>query len=95
MLYLIGGVVLLFGLMLLGRAFVNANPKQLARFVKWAAISLAAAAVIALAVSGRLSMLLMLAAGLLPLLRRLHSVIGGLRGPSAGALPRSRLLTCA
>ena len=84
MLYLIGGVILLFGLMLLGRAFVNANPKQLARFVKWAAIALAAAAVIALAVSGRLSMLLMLAAGLLPLLRRLHSVIGGLRGPSAG-----------
>ena len=84
MLYLIGGVVLLFGLMLLGRAFVNADPKQLARFVKWAAIALAAAAVIALAVSGRLSMLLMLAAGLLPLLRRLHSVVGGLRGPSAG-----------
>ena len=85
MLYLIGGVVLLFGLMLLGRAFVNADPKQLAVFVKWGAITLAAAAVIALAVSGRLSMLLMLAAGLLPMLRRLHSVIGGLRGPSAGA----------
>jgi hypothetical protein len=29
-------------------------------------------------------MLLMLAAGLLPLLRRLHSAVGGLRGPSAG-----------
>jgi DnaJ domain len=85
MLYLIGGVVLLFGLMLLGRAFVNADPKQLAVFVKWGAIALAGAAVIALAVSGRLSMLLMLAAGLLPMLRRLHSVIGGLRGPSAGA----------
>src|SRR4051794_26832040 len=85
MLYLIGGLVLLFGLMLLGRAFVNANPSQLARFVKWGAIALAAAAVIALAVSGRLSMLLMLAAGLLPLLRRVHSVIGGLRGPSAGS----------
>jgi len=40
MLYLIGGIILLFGLMLLGRAFVNANPKQLARFVKWAAIAL-------------------------------------------------------
>jgi hypothetical protein len=85
MLYLIGGVVLLFGLMLLGRAFVNADPKTLARFVKWAAIALAAAAVVALAVSGRLSMLLALAAGLFPLLRRLHSVIGGLRGPAAGA----------
>ncbi|MGE0260366.1 MAG: J domain-containing protein [Alphaproteobacteria bacterium] len=85
MLYLIGGVVLLFGLILLGRAFVNADPRQLARFVKWAAIGLAAAAVVALAVSGRLSVLLALAAGLFPLLRRLHSVVGGLRGPSAGA----------
>ena len=84
MLYLIGGVVLLFGLLLLGRAFVNAEPKQLARFVKWAAIALAAAAIVALAVSGRLSMLLALAAGLFPLLRRLHSAVGGLRGPSAG-----------
>ena len=85
MLYLIGGVVLLFGLMLLGRAFVNADPKQLARFVKWAAIALAVAAVVAFAVSGRLSMLLAVAAGLFPLLRRLHSVVGGLRGPSPGA----------
>jgi hypothetical protein len=85
MLYLIGGVALLFGLMLLGRAFANADPKQLARFVKWAAIALAVAAVIALAVSGRLSLLLAITAGLLPMLRRLHSVIGGLRGPAAGA----------
>jgi hypothetical protein len=85
MLYLIGGVVLLFGLLLLGRAFVNADPRQLTRFVKWAAIGLAVAAVVALAVSGRLSMLLALAAGLFPLLRRLHSAVGGLRGPSAGA----------
>ncbi len=85
MLYLIGGVVLLFGVILLGRAFVNADPKQLARFVKWTAIALAVAAIVALAVSGRLSMLLALAAGLFPLLRRLHSVVGGLRGPSPGA----------
>jgi DnaJ domain len=85
MLYLIGGVFLLFGLILLGRAFVNADPRKLAGFVKWAAIALAAAAVVSLAVSGRLSMLLALAAGLFPLLRRLHSVVGGLRGPSAGA----------
>ncbi|HEX2150804.1 MAG TPA: DnaJ domain-containing protein [Stellaceae bacterium] len=85
MLYLVGGVFLLFGLMLLARVFVNADPRTLARFVKWAAIALAVAAVIALAVSGRLSMLLALAAVLFPLLRRLHSVAGGLRGPSAGA----------
>lgn len=85
MLYLIGGVLLLLGLMLLVRLFVNADPKQLARFVKWAAIALAAAAILALAVSGRLSILLALAAGLLPMLRRLHSLLGGLWGPSTGA----------
>src|SRR4051794_16390834 len=84
MLYLIGGVLLLFGLMLLARLFVTADPKQLARFVKWGAIALAVAAVVALAVSGRLSVLLALAAGLLPLLRRLHSLLGGMWGPSAG-----------
>jgi hypothetical protein len=85
MLYLIGGVLLLFGLLLLARVFVNADPRTLARFVKWTAIALAAAAVIALLVSGRLSMLLALGAVLLPMLRRLHSVVGGLRGPSPGA----------
>jgi hypothetical protein len=85
MLYLIGGVLLLFGLLLLGRLFVNADPRQLARFVKWAAIALAVAAIAALLVSGRLSMLLALAAGLLPILRRVHSLAGGRRGPSAGA----------
>jgi hypothetical protein len=84
MLYLIGGVFLLFGLMLLARVFVDAEPRQLARFVKWGAIALAVTAVVAFAVSGRLSMLLMLAAILFPLLRRLHSSMGGLRGPAAG-----------
>src|SRR4051794_27691500 len=84
MLYLIGGVLLLFGLILLGRLFVSADPKQLARFVRWGAIALAAAAAMALLVSGRLSLLLALGAGLLPLLRRLRSVIGGMAGPSAG-----------
>jgi hypothetical protein len=83
-LYLIGGVLLLLGLMLLARLFISADPGTLARFVKWGAIALAAAAVIALAVSGRLSMLLALAAALFPMLRRLHSLVGGLRGPSVG-----------
>jgi hypothetical protein len=84
MLYLIGGVFLLFGLLLLARVFVNAEPRQLARFVKWGAIALAGAAVVALAVSGRLSLLLMLAALLFPLLRRLHASMSGWQGPSAG-----------
>jgi hypothetical protein len=71
-------------LLLLGRLFVNADPVRLARFVKWTAIVLGVLAVVALAVSGRLSMLLALAAGLLPILRRFHSMVGGLRGPATG-----------
>jgi hypothetical protein len=85
MLYLLGGVLILVGLVLLGRLFVATDPKHLARGVKWAAIALAAAAIVALAVSGRLSMLLAIAAGALPMLRRIHSAVSGLRGPSPGA----------
>jgi len=85
MLYLIGGVFILFGLVLLARLFVNADPRQLARIVKWTAIALAAAAVIAVAVSGRLAMLLAIAAGLLPVLRRIYLTMSGMRGPSPGA----------
>jgi hypothetical protein len=84
MLYLLGGFAILCGFWLLAYLFVNAEPARLARVVKWSAIGIAVAAVAALAVSGRLAMLLGLAAGGLPLLRRLHSTIGGLRGPSTG-----------
>lgn len=85
MLYLLGGVAILGGLLLLGYVFLNANPAQLARFVKWAGIALAAVAVVALTVSGRLALLLGLAAALLPVLRRMYMLAGGLRGPSPGA----------
>ena len=85
MLYLIGGVLVLLGLVLLVRLFLSADPKQLARIVKWTGIALAVAAIIAVAVSGRLAMLLAIAAGLLPILRRMHTMAGGMRGPAAGA----------
>ena len=84
MLYLLGGVLILFGLLLLGRLFLSADPKMLARLLKWAGLGLAAASIVAIAVSGRLAMLLAIAAGLVPVLRRLHATVGGMRGPSAG-----------
>jgi hypothetical protein len=58
---------------------------RLARIVKWTGIVIAVLAVAALAVSGRLAMLLGIAAGLFPLLRRLQSSLSGLRGPAAGS----------
>jgi len=84
MLYLFGGVAILGGLLLLGWVFVNTSPVVLARVLKWTGIAFAAAAVVALAVSGRLAMLLGIAAVLVPLLIRLRSAIGGLYGPAVG-----------
>jgi hypothetical protein len=85
MLYLLGGLAILCGLLLLGYLFLNADPRRLAVIVRWSAIVLGALAVVALAVSGRLAMLLGLAAMLLPALRRAYTMASGWRGPSIGA----------
>jgi hypothetical protein len=85
MLYLLGGLAILCGLLLLGYLFLNADPRRLAVVVKWSAIVLGALAVVALAVSGRLAMLLGLAAVGLPVLRRAYAMASGWRSPSVGA----------
>ena len=82
MLFLLGGVAILLGLLLLGYLFVNADPARLAKIVKWAGIVLAVLAVLALLVSGRLAMFLAPLALLLPGWRRLRSMASGFRGPS-------------
>jgi hypothetical protein len=82
MLYLLGGFAILCGFLLLGYLFVNADPARLAKIVKWSGIVLAVVALIAIVVSGRLAMLLMPLLALLPGLRRLRSMVSGLRGPS-------------
>jgi hypothetical protein len=84
MLPLLGGVAILCGLLLLGYLFVNANPARLARIVKWGGLAIAGAAVIALLVltEGRIFMFLAPLFALLPALRRVRSMIGGLHGPS-------------
>lgn len=84
MLYLVGGVAILCGLLLLGHLFVNASPARLARIVKWAGIVLAVLAVIALIWWGRFAMLLAPLA-ILPAWRRLRSMVSGLRGPSSAS----------
>ena len=84
MLYVLGGFIILCGLLLLGWVFVNTDPARLARVLKWTGIVLVVAAVVALAVSGRLAMLLGIGAALVPLLHRLRTTMGGLRGPAVG-----------
>src|SRR6266852_9104976 len=83
MLPLLGGVAILCGLLLLLYLFVNADPARLARIVKWSAIVVAVLAVIGLIWSERFSMFLAPIAVLLPLWRRVRSMMSGLRGPSA------------
>jgi len=85
MLYLLGGVAILCGVLLLGYLFVNANPARLARTVKWAGIGVAAVSALALLVltEGRVVFFLAPLAALWPAWRRLRSMVGGLRGPSA------------
>jgi len=84
MLPLLGGIAILCGLLLLGYLFVNANPARLAQIAKWMGIGLAVAAAIALLVvtEGRVIMLLAPLAALFPALRRVRSMMSGLRGPS-------------
>jgi DnaJ domain len=85
-LLLLGGIAILFGLLLLGYLFVNADPAHLARSLKWGGIALGAAAVIGLLVltEGRGIALLLLLLALRPLWRRLMSMMGGVGGPSTG-----------
>jgi DnaJ domain len=85
-LYLLGGVAILFGLVLLGYLFVNADPVRLARILKWVGIGLGALAVIGLLVltEGRGITLLVLLFALRPLWRWLRSMMSGLGGPSTG-----------
>ena len=84
-LLLIGGFAILCGLLLLGYLFINAEPARLARVLKWTGIGIGILALLALLISGRLAMLLAPIAMLLPLLRRLRSLWGGLGGPRTGA----------
>ncbi len=65
MLYLVAGIAILGGLLLLGYLFINADPARLARTVKWTGIAVAAAALLALLVltEGRVLFLAAPAAG--------------------------------
>jgi hypothetical protein len=84
MLYLLGGVAVLSGFLLLIYLFVNADPARLARGLKVTAIVIAVIAAATLAVSGRLAALLAPIAMLLPLLIRVRSILDRYRPPTGG-----------
>lgn len=84
MLYLVGGFAVLGGVLLLVYLFVNADPARLARGLKATGIVIAVAAVAALAISGRLAVLLAPLAMLMPLLIRVRHVLDRYRPPAGG-----------
>jgi hypothetical protein len=76
--FFIGGILILLVLLAAGRAFVNADPKKLGRFVSWFLVSLAvvgaATILILLMVSERLGPALALVGFLAPVLVRTKSI---------------------
>jgi hypothetical protein len=84
MLYLLGGVAVLGGFLLLVYLFVNADPVRLARGLKVTGIVIAVVAVATLAISGRLAALLMPLAMLMPLLIRVRGLLDRYRPPAGG-----------
>ena len=87
MLFLLGGIAVLGGFLLLVYLFVNADPVRLARNLKWTGIVIAGGAVIALLLfppARELGALLFPLAMSMPLLSRLRTVLDRHRRPAAG-----------
>jgi DnaJ domain len=87
MLYLLGGFALLGGLLMLVYVFVNADPARLARNLKWAGITIAGVAVVALIVlppAREVAALLLPLAMATPLLARVRTILDRYRTPAGG-----------
>lgn len=87
MLFLLGGIVVLGGFLLLVYLFVNADPVRLARNLKWTGIGIAVLAVVALLLfppARALGALLFPLAMSMPLLARFRNLIDRLRAPRGG-----------
>jgi hypothetical protein len=87
MLFLLGGVAVLGGFLLLVYLFVNADPVRLARKLKWTGIGLAAVAAIALLLfppARELAVMLFPLALSMPLLSRARRLVDRFRAPRGG-----------
>jgi hypothetical protein len=87
MVYLIGGVVLLVVLLLAGRAFVNANPVTVVRWLMWIGVFAALAVALLLIESGRFLPVVFALGGAAPFFIRARTVwrrwmAGGQSSPS-------------
>ncbi|HYD31516.1 MAG TPA: DnaJ domain-containing protein [Azospirillaceae bacterium] len=80
-------IALVVGLWLLARSFVNADPRMLAKGLRYGAVGLGVGVVVFLALSGRLGLALTLGAFVLPLISRWRALLYRARaayGPSSG-----------
>jgi DnaJ domain len=87
MLFLLGGLAILGGFLLLVYLFANADPARLARNLKWTGIAVGAVAVIALVLlppAREFAALLFPLAMSMPLLSRLRRIIDRYRAPAGG-----------
>ena len=87
MLFLLGGVAVLGGFLLLVYLFVNADPVRLARKLKWTGIGLAAVAVVALLLfppAREIAVMMFPLALSMPLLSRLRRLLDRFRAPRGG-----------
>lgn len=85
--YVILGICLLVGLWLLGKWFVSADPRTLAKIVRRAGIVIVVVVVLFLAVTGRLGPAVVVLGVLLPMILRWRAVMNRLRaakGPTPG-----------
>ena len=87
MLFLLGGLAILGGFLLLIYLFANADPARLARNLKWSGIAIAGVAVLALVLlppAREFAALLFPLAMSMPLLSRIRSFIDRHRAPAGG-----------
>jgi hypothetical protein len=81
------GIALLIGFYFLAHAFVNADPKSLAKAVRYTTIGVTVIVVVFLAVTGRLGVAVAIGAFVFPLVLRWRALMGRVRaarGPSEG-----------
>jgi len=85
--YLVLGVALLIGFLLIGRGLANADPKSLVRTLKWTGAALGGLLVVYLVATRQIEWAISAAAVTLPFLmrwRRLSQFRKGFRGPAGG-----------
>jgi hypothetical protein len=81
------GIALLIGLYFLSQVFISADPKILARYLRYTAVGVAVVVMVFLAVTGRLGMAMAVGAFLFPLVMRWRAVMNRVkaaRGPTVG-----------